>query len=68
MIDPRTFWEAVEWRAATTPDALLAVDDTGRELTFAGYRDWCERAAAGLQKEYGVGPEVRVSWQLPTWF
>ena len=54
-------------RAAATPDAVLAHEDTGDELTFAGYRDACLRAAAGLFSDYGVTVDTSVSWELPTW-
>jgi acyl-CoA synthetase (AMP-forming)/AMP-acid ligase II len=62
-----SLWELVERRAAATPDAVLAHEDTGAELTFAGYRDACLRAAAGLRAEHGVGRDTAVSWELPTW-
>jgi cyclohexanecarboxylate-CoA ligase len=62
-----TLWELIERRAETTPDAVLAHEDTGKELTFAEYRDACLRAAAGLHTEYGVGRDTGVSWELPTW-
>jgi hypothetical protein len=39
-----TLWELIEQRAASTPDAVLAREDTGNELTFAGYRNACLRA------------------------
>ncbi len=62
-----TLWELVERRARATPDATLAHEDSGRELTFAGYRDACLRAAAGLHAEFGVDRGTSVSWELPTW-
>ena len=62
-----TLWGLIERRAEATPDAVLAHEDTGKELTFAGYRDACLRAAAGLSAEYGVGSGTGVSWELPTW-
>lgn len=62
-----TLWSLIEARAAATPDAVLAHEDTDRELTFAGYRDACLRAAAGLLAEYGVREGTSVSWELPTW-
>jgi acyl-CoA synthetase (AMP-forming)/AMP-acid ligase II len=62
-----TLWELIEARATTTPDALLAHEDTGRELTFADYRDRCLRAAAGLYADHGVRSGTSVSWELPTW-
>jgi len=65
MIEGATFWRLVEARAAATPDALFAVDDRNRTLTFAGYRDAALRAAAGLHAR-GIGAETPVSWMLPT--
>ena len=62
-----TLWELIEQRAASTPDAVLAREDTGKELTFAGYRDACLRAAAGLHTDHGVTAGTSVSWELPTW-
>ncbi len=62
-----TFWGLVEARASATPDAVAAHEDTGRELTFARYRDACLRAAAGLHTEWGVDRDTAVSWELPTW-
>ena len=49
-----------------TPDALLVVDERDRTLTFAEYRDACERVAAGLAAE-GVGEGTPVSCQFSTW-
>jgi acyl-CoA synthetase (AMP-forming)/AMP-acid ligase II len=62
-----TLWELIEQRAAVTPDALLAHEDTGAELTFAQYHQACLRAAAGLHADHGVGAGTSVSWELPTW-
>jgi len=62
-----TLWGLIEARAAATPEATLAHEDTGKELTFAGYRDACLRAAAGLHLEHGIGAGTSVSWELPTW-
>jgi len=62
-----TLWELIEARAAATPDAVLAHEDTGKELTFASYRDACLRAAAGLFVDHGVTVGTSVSWELPTW-
>ena len=61
-----TFWELVEARAAATPDLLVMIDETGREMTAAGYRDAALRAAAGFHAE-GVRPGATVAWQMPTW-
>jgi len=62
-----TLWELIERRAVATPGAVLVHEDTGRELTFVGYRDACLRAAAGLSAQHGVGRGTGVSWELPTW-
>jgi len=59
-------WDLVEARAAAAPDVPIAVDEDGRTLTGAGFRAAAERAAAGLHA-LGVGPDVAVSWMLPTW-
>ncbi|GAA2410751.1 cyclohexanecarboxylate-CoA ligase [Actinomadura vinacea] len=73
---PSRLWELVEWRAAATPDAEMAVDERGRRLTFGEYRAAAERAAAGLAAAGARGPGTPgggtppiadVSWQLPTW-
>ena len=62
-----TLWGLVEARAQASPDARLAHEDTGAELTFAGYRDACIRVAAGLHTDHGVTAGTSVSWELPTW-
>lgn len=66
-IEARTVWQLTADRAEATPDLVLAVDDNGRSITCAEFALRCERAAAGLMAR-GVGPESRVSWQLPTNF
>ena len=38
-LDQLALWDLVTWRADLTPDAVLAVDESDRELTFAEYRD-----------------------------
>jgi cyclohexanecarboxylate-CoA ligase len=65
-VDGGSLWELVEQRAAATPDALAAVDEDGRTLTWAESKTEAERAAAGLAR-HGIGPGDVVSWQLPTW-
>ena len=65
-VDGGSLWELVERRAEATPDALAAVDEDGRTLTWAATKTAAERAAAGLSR-LGVGPGDVVSWQLPTW-
>ena len=61
-----TLWGLIEARAEATPDALLAVDEDDRRLTFAEYRGACERVAAGFAAS-GYGPGSAISWVLPTW-
>jgi cyclohexanecarboxylate-CoA ligase len=63
--DARSIWELVARRAAATPDRVMLYDGD-RVTTFAQYLEMSERAAAGLLG-LGVGPDVHVSWQLPTW-
>jgi acyl-CoA synthetase (AMP-forming)/AMP-acid ligase II len=67
VIDAGTFWELIERRAASTPDALFAVDERDRRLSFGEYRARCVRSAAGLAAQ-DVGPDTHVSWVLPTSF
>jgi acyl-CoA synthetase (AMP-forming)/AMP-acid ligase II len=66
MLDGRTLWELIDARVAATPDALMAVDEDGRTMTFAQYATEAERTAAGLAN-HGIGADDVVSWQLPTW-
>lgn len=61
-----TLWDLLERRVDATPDALLAVDEDMRTLTFAEFWSEAELAAAGLASA-GVGADDVVSWQLPTW-
>jgi cyclohexanecarboxylate-CoA ligase len=65
VLEARNIWELIVRRAEETPDREMAVDETGRRLTFAAYRDACERAAAGLAAR-GVGEGTVVSWVQPT--
>ena len=62
-----TLWQLIEARAAASPDAVLAHEDTGRELTFAGYRDACLRAAAGLVRRPRCDRGHQCELELPTW-
>jgi cyclohexanecarboxylate-CoA ligase len=66
MIEARKLWPLVEARAQATPDALCAVDEREQQISFEGLRVRALRVAAALAA-VGVGPDVRVSWQLPTW-
>ncbi|MGH9231978.1 MAG: AMP-binding protein [Acidimicrobiales bacterium] len=65
MLDARNIWDLIVRRAGETPDREMAVDETGRRLTFGAYRERCERAAAGLAA-LGVGDGTVVSWVQPT--
>ena len=64
-VDQLSLWDLIEWRASLTPQALFAVDEDDRELSFQRYRDACLRAAAALQAT-GVGTDTPVAWMLPT--
>ena len=66
MLQGRTLWELMERRVDATPDALMAVDEDMRTITFMEFWSEAERAAAGLSA-LGVLPGDVVSWQLPTW-
>jgi acyl-CoA synthetase (AMP-forming)/AMP-acid ligase II len=61
----KSLWRLVEERAALTPDKVMAVDEQDRSWTYAEFRAWCERVAAGLA-ERGVGEGTNVSWILPS--
>ncbi|HEX6425840.1 MAG TPA: AMP-binding protein [Acidimicrobiales bacterium] len=65
MLQARNIWDLIVARADESPDREMAVDESGRRLTFGEYRDRCERAAAGLQA-LGVGDGTVVSWVQPT--
>ena len=66
MLQALSLWELVEARAQATPQALLAIDEKGRELSFQTYHDAAERVAAGFAAR-GIKVGSRVSWMLPTW-
>lgn len=63
----QSLWDLIDGRCAATPDAVLAVDEAGRSMTFAAYHQHCLAVAAELTAR-GVRPGQVVSWQLPTWF
>lgn len=65
MIEAATLWQLIEDRAQATPDAVMAVDASGRQLSFGEYRETTLRVAGGLAR-LGVGPGKTVSWMLPT--
>jgi len=66
MLEGRTLWELIGKRVAETPDDLMAVDESGRTMTFVQFAEWAERVAAALV-ERGIGEGDVVTWQLPTW-
>jgi len=61
----RGLWQLALERAAATPDATMLVDEHDRTVDFRTFVERAERVAAALV-DRGVGPGVRVSWQLPT--
>jgi acyl-CoA synthetase (AMP-forming)/AMP-acid ligase II len=60
-----TLWALVERAAETYRDHVLLADDHGRQLTAAELKQAAESVAAALAA-LGIGPNRRVSWQLPT--
>ncbi len=66
MIEARGIWPLVEARAEKSPEALFAVDEDDRRLSFGQYHAAALRCAAGLF-ERGVREDTVVSWMLPTW-
>lgn len=58
-------WQLTVDRALLTPDQEFAVDERGRHVTFAAFRDLSAGIAASLWAR-GVRPGTVVSWQLPT--
>ena len=65
IYDARTFWDLLCRRVAATPDRMMLVDEAGRSLTFAEFRDQAERVAAGLLA-MGITEGTPVTWVLPT--
>ena len=65
IYDARTFWDLLSRRMTATPDRMMLVDEAGRSLTFAEFRDQAERVAAGLLA-MGVTEGTPVTWVLPT--
>lgn len=53
-------------RVNRTPDAVAAVDETGRTVTFGELGALSRRVAQELLA-HGVAASTRVAWQLPTW-
>jgi cyclohexanecarboxylate-CoA ligase len=65
LYDARTFWELLDRRATATPDHPMLLDAADRRVTFAEFRVWAERVAAGFLA-LGVRDGTHVTWQLPT--
>ncbi len=65
IYDARTFWELLDRRAAATPDRTMLLDEAGRSLTFAEFKNRAERVAAGLLA-MGAAEGTPVTWVLPT--
>ena len=57
-------WTLVERRAVDHAAARLAIDESGRTLTFSALQGKADRVAAGLTAR-GVTSGTRVTWQLP---
>jgi len=62
----RTIWDLLERRASATPDALFALDENGRSMTFGDLHRSAQRVAAGLLG-HGIDTNSVVAWQLPNW-
>ena len=62
-----TLWQLIEQRASLTPDRRMALDESGRTMTYREYHQRCLRAAAGFA-DLGVAEGSRVSWILPSRF
>ena len=65
IYDAGTFWDLLCRRVAATPETKMLIDESGRSLTFAEFKDQTERVAAGL-RDLGVGEGTPVTWVLPT--
>ncbi len=65
IYDARTFWDLLSRRVAATPNTTMLVDEAGRALTFADFKDQAQRVAAGLLA-LGVTEGTPVTWVLPT--
>jgi len=57
-------WTLVEQRAVDHAAARVAIDESGRTLTFSDLRRKSARVGAGLAAQ-GVTSGTRVTWQLP---
>ena len=51
MIEVATLWQLIEERTKATPQALMAIDPSGRKIDFATYREAALRTAGGLRTQ-----------------
>ncbi|MEZ4331330.1 MAG: AMP-binding protein [Myxococcota bacterium] len=58
--------DLIAWRAEATPDALFAVDELDRALSFSTYHALCGEVAEAFAAQ-GVVAGDAVAWMLPTW-
>ena len=65
MVATDSLSELVAWRAQTSPDREMLVDQQGRRLTFAEFERTVLATAAGLAR-LGIDRDTPVTWQLPT--
>ena len=59
-------WDLIDARVTGTPNLEMMVDERGRRLTYAQFRDEAEQVAAAIAA-LGVGAGDVVSWILPSW-
>jgi cyclohexanecarboxylate-CoA ligase len=65
LLQAGSFWELITRRAQLSGRQVMLLDEHDRRVSFAGFLDRAERAAAALSAR-GIGPGTRVAWQLPT--
>ncbi len=66
MVRGDSLWALLEARVTASPDAVMAIDERGEDISFATFQQRARDVAAGL-RELGVAPGTTVAWQLPTW-
>ncbi len=59
-------WDLIDARVSATPNLEMMVDERGRRLTYADFRDQAEQVAAAIAAR-GIGAGDVVSWILPSW-
>ncbi len=63
---PRSLPPLIDERAALSGASVMIVEQSGRELTFAGFAAAAHERADELRSA-GLRGGSRVAWQLPTW-